>query len=133
MTALELKQMRRKLQELESRLQGDIRHLTVEMGTDPDVTGSSNNLPVKNREELASQSYGEDVTVGLLEFEIPELEEIRAAYDRIDHGTYGRCEDCNGHIPVKRLLVVPFAKRCVSCARNAESQNAASMSRSLTT
>jgi DnaK suppressor protein len=133
MTTLELKQMRRKLQELESRLQGDIRHLTVEMGTDPDVTGSSNNLPVKNREELASQSYGEDVTVGLLELEIPELDQIRAAYDRIDNGIYGRCEDCHVHIPFKRLLVVPFAQRCVPCARKTESETATTVTESIPT
>ena len=43
------------------------------------------------------------------------LEEVEAALGRLEAGTYGRCEACDGPIPFERLEVVPAAARCVSC------------------
>jgi RNA polymerase-binding protein DksA len=43
------------------------------------------------------------------------LEEIDAALDRIDAGTYGRCAHCGSAIPLERLEFRPFAASCVSC------------------
>jgi len=43
------------------------------------------------------------------------IEEIDAALDRIDAGTYGRCAHCGSAIPVERLEFRPFAASCVSC------------------
>ena len=38
-----------------------------------------------------------------------------AALMRIESGTYGVCVDCGREIPDERLLVIPYASRCVSC------------------
>ena len=43
------------------------------------------------------------------------IEEIDAALDRIDTGTYGRCVRCGSAIPLERLEFRPFAASCVSC------------------
>jgi RNA polymerase-binding transcription factor DksA len=43
------------------------------------------------------------------------VEEIDAALDRIDTGSYGRCLHCGSAIPVERLEFRPFAAGCVSC------------------
>ena len=43
------------------------------------------------------------------------LEEVDAALDRIDAGTYGRCVHCGSAIPRERLEARPFAASCVSC------------------
>jgi RNA polymerase-binding transcription factor DksA len=40
------------------------------------------------------------------------LDEIASARDRIENGTYGRCEVCTGHIPEERLLAVPYTRQC---------------------
>src|SRR5690606_18792035 len=45
-----------------------------------------------------------------------ELEEVHAAYERIDAGTYGVCEGCGQAIPLARLRVRPTARTCVTCA-----------------
>ncbi len=39
----------------------------------------------------------------------------RAAIDRIDSGTYGRCIDCGDEIPAERLEILPATPVCVQC------------------
>ena len=41
--------------------------------------------------------------------------EIVGALERIETGTYGRCERCGNEIPLERLEVVPTTTMCVSC------------------
>ncbi|MFA6130691.1 MAG: TraR/DksA family transcriptional regulator [Patescibacteria group bacterium] len=40
---------------------------------------------------------------------------ILAALARIKEGSYGICADCGEEIPIKRLVIVPGAIRCVEC------------------
>lgn len=44
------------------------------------------------------------------------LSAIEAALERIEQGTYGRCEVCGGEIEPARLDARPAAVRCVRCA-----------------
>jgi DnaK suppressor protein len=46
--------------------------------------------------------------------------EVRFALARIDKGTYGLCESCDGPIASKRLDAVPWALLCVSCQARRE-------------
>ncbi len=48
------------------------------------------------------------------------LEEIKGALERIDRGTFGRCEECGGVIPKGRLKALPYARYCVKCARKVQ-------------
>ncbi|WP_420714060.1 TraR/DksA family transcriptional regulator [Gordonia sp. SL306] len=44
------------------------------------------------------------------------LDEIDAAFGRLDHGTYGRCESCGESIGPERLDALPAARHCIDCA-----------------
>jgi RNA polymerase-binding transcription factor DksA len=44
------------------------------------------------------------------------LEEVDAALERVDAGTYGMCERCGGAIGDARLEALPAARRCIGCA-----------------
>ena len=44
------------------------------------------------------------------------VEEVEAALQRLDVGTYGACRTCRRPIPVARLEAVPEATECVRCA-----------------
>lgn len=48
------------------------------------------------------------------------LDEVDAALERVDKGTYGVCESCGRDIPPARLEARPFARRCVTCAAREE-------------
>jgi RNA polymerase-binding transcription factor DksA len=48
-----------------------------------------------------------------------ELAETQAALERIEDGTYGRCESCGGAIGRQRLLAMPATRFCMSCSPGA--------------
>jgi RNA polymerase-binding protein DksA len=43
------------------------------------------------------------------------VQDIDRALEKIDDGTYGKCERCGQTIPQERLDAVPYATLCVSC------------------
>lgn len=47
---------------------------------------------------------------------LEQLAEVDRALEKLDDGTYGRCDVCGGDIPEGRLEVHPWATRCVACA-----------------
>jgi DnaK suppressor protein len=49
-------------------------------------------------------------------FERQFMEEVTAALERIDKGTFGCCGECGKTIPVGRLEVLPYTRYCVECA-----------------
>ncbi len=62
-----------------------------------------------NRETLEQLDEGAQI----------ELAQIDHALDRIEAGSYGRCERCHRSIPRARLELLPYATRCVLCAEPA--------------
>ena len=62
-----------------------------------------------------------EMAMNQLEVQARLVQDVRAALDAIDDGTYGFCESCEEPIPLKRLKAVPWAKRCVRCQRDVES------------
>jgi DnaK suppressor protein len=49
-----------------------------------------------------------------------EIEEIDLAIDKMESGSYGRCELCGKSIPFKRLKVLPATRLCRKCAQKYE-------------
>jgi DnaK suppressor protein len=41
--------------------------------------------------------------------------EVVGALERIDAGSYGKCERCGETIPIERLEAIPTARLCVRC------------------
>jgi RNA polymerase-binding transcription factor DksA len=48
------------------------------------------------------------------------LDAVDAALTEMEDGSYGRCVDCDGAIPMGRLQAMPQAVRCVGCQSRAE-------------
>lgn len=44
-----------------------------------------------------------------------ELIEIRDAFERMNRGVYGICENCDNEISIERLRKLPFARLCIDC------------------
>ena len=49
--------------------------------------------------------------------DVQDARDIRAARERLSAGTYGVCTDCGEAIAYERLLAYPTAKRCIPCQR----------------
>ena len=45
-----------------------------------------------------------------------ELSQLMAALERIEEGSWGRCERCEAAIGRGRLRAIPEATRCLECA-----------------
>ena len=118
MTKAELDAHRRQLLALRDRINGDVAHLSDEAfrKSDGDASGNLSHMPI-HMADLGTASFEQQFTLSLLENEERVLEEVAAAWDRIDQGTFGRCEECRKEIPKARLLVLPYTRYCVECAR----------------
>jgi DnaK suppressor protein len=118
MTKAEINEFRRRLQALKKRLGGVLSELEEEalrpVGGEAAVGLSD--VPV-HPADLAAENFEEELTLGLLENEEQILAEVEAALDRIERGTFGRCENCHQEIPKERLKAIPYARYCIRCAR----------------
>jgi DnaK suppressor protein len=92
--------------------------LELSMNRDRDGTGDS--IDESNEEELLSTE------LRLRDREKMLLTKIRAAMQRLDEGSVNDCEDCDGPIGFKRLLVRPVTTLCIACKELREAQEAAS-------
>jgi RNA polymerase-binding protein DksA len=118
MTKSELDSFRETLLHLRSRLNGDVNHLADEalraMGGE--ASGSLSNAPL-HMADLGTDAFEQEFTLGLLQNQEQALEQIDLALNRIDSGSFGRCEECQNPIPKGRLQALPYARHCVDCAR----------------
>jgi len=67
-------------------------------------------------EEQAAQLEGQDALEGIEKQKLREIQQIRAALQRIADGQYGVCAKCGEDIDPKRLTALPTAIVCLSCA-----------------
>ena len=49
--------------------------------------------------------------------DVEDARDIKAARERLSAGAYGICADCGEAIAYERLLAYPTAKRCIHCQR----------------
>ena len=70
--------------------------------------------------ELGTDSFDQELTLSLLGSENTALDQIEAAIQRIENGSYGLCETCGEQIPKNRLDAIPYSAQCVRCASEQE-------------
>jgi RNA polymerase-binding transcription factor DksA len=68
--------------------------------------------------ELFLREQDEAIHIGLR----GELDQVEAAWNKMQNGTYGYCERCNQEIPAERLEILPFAIYCLKCADELEAR-----------
>jgi DnaK suppressor protein len=75
-------------------------------------------LKVENAADPFDQiqaSVERDLLVGLLNRDAQLRDDLRHAFELIENGSYGVCEDCEGSIAPARLKAIPWARCCVRC------------------
>ena len=75
---------------------------------------------VADAEDQSSRDSSGHQQLSILEVRNQMRLQVEAALQRLDEGTYGRCEDCLKPISEERLKALPFARRCIDCQRHAE-------------
>ncbi len=72
--------------------------------------------------EMGTETFDRERDLAIVESVEAELEEIQAALERLDSGTYGLCEACGKAIGEQRLASVPAARFCLDDQRIAEEE-----------
>ena len=102
-------------QELKTRLEHEKESLDRQLA---DYGASGDGIDVALGEGFADsgQATAERTeALGIVETLRSQRSEVVAALERIEAGTYGRCDNCGNEIPAARLEAVPSALLCVSC------------------
>ena len=95
MTNTDLTLHRERLLALRARLLGDMTQMEDDSLKDH---GKTTSIPT-DMEELGSDNADQELTLTLLGSDEDILDQIEAAIERIEDGSYGRCEECGGKSP----------------------------------
>ena len=120
MRSAKLKRHRSSLLEMRSRLASNLDHAADAIRADANDPGTVSHFPTHVADH-DSEGLDRDVVAASTQAGI--LAAVEAALERIDAGTYGVCRDCKEKIPARRLDVLPYADRCVTCEARHESRD----------
>jgi DnaK suppressor protein len=70
--------------------------------------------------DLAQASERQDLSFMTRERIADRINRLTAALERLNEGTYGRCESCGGEIERPRLDALPEARNCLACQERVE-------------
>jgi RNA polymerase-binding protein DksA len=111
MNKKKLESFRQRLLDLRARSRSDLNRMIQVIQEDA--------RPVGEHDRGTSEAVDKEIEVEHAEEEIHR--NLNAALERIEQGTYGTCERCNGRIPDERLDAIPYTPYCVDCERDLES------------
>src|SRR5215813_9228404 len=122
MNKRKLEARRKQLLKLSDRLGGDISSLEdqTRIPTGGQAVGNLSNAPM-HLGDIGTEVYLQELNAALLENEEYLRNEVMAALERIDNGTYGDCENCGKKIIEERLELLPYARYCTPCAEKLQS------------
>src|SRR5919201_3460603 len=83
-----------------------------------DMTLESDDLP--DEMDLASSEYLQSFTFRLRGREKSFLDKIQKALLKIEDGSFGKCEECEEEISLKRLEARPETNLCIRCKEDQE-------------
>lgn len=90
------------------------RNLKGVTGDDPVISPALAESSEPGTDSYIADSHAKTV---VLESKLKEAKTgIKAALSKIKKGIYGKCEKCGKKIEVGRLLAMPTAQYCLSCA-----------------
>lgn len=122
MKSADIKVYKERLLLLRARLRNDVTSMT-DAALHHD--GSENSTMPIHMAELGSDNFEQEFTLSLLATEEDTLGAIEDALERIENGTYGTCEECQGSIPKARLDALPHTPVCVKCAATRDAREMA--------
>ena len=105
-SAADKKRYKKVLLELRDKVGGQISFLA-----DDSLKRVEYDIPLDG----GSEDFDRDFALNLLSSEHDAMYEINSALQRIEDGSFGRCEKCGNKIDTRRLDAVPFATMCIAC------------------
>lgn len=109
-----LAELKEKLTQERERIREELGRIAKPTKDADDFNTTFNNIG-DDEDENASEieEYADNIALGTtLEKQLKEMSE---ALEKMELGTYGKCENCGADIPVERLRAYPAAKTCFNC------------------
>jgi len=97
----------------------DVTNLEDEAIRQASSGATTSTMPI-HMADLGTDTWEQELTLGLIENERSLLREIDEALERVDNKTYGMCIATNKRISKSRLQAKPWAKYCIEYARKRE-------------
>jgi RNA polymerase-binding transcription factor DksA len=113
---------RKRLDEERERLQGIADDLQREQEESTSDTGGELSSFDQHPGDSGTETFEMEKNVSLREQVDFELQEIEAAFQRLERGTYGTCQACGRPIGDERLEAMPATRFCVEDQAKAERQ-----------
>jgi DnaK suppressor protein len=99
---------------LRKRLTRDVEMAEEALRDDVASPGELSTLHTHAADQAAE---GVDEQIAIAQNEEHLLEQVEAALERIEQGTYGTCQNCGRVIARERLDAIPYTPLCIECAR----------------
>jgi DnaK suppressor protein len=117
MDTREMGRYRKLLQEITARVRPDVEAVTDQVmgGSGGQAGGQLSNAPM-HMGDSGTDEFLHEMNAVLLENEQYLVDESIHALDRIEDGSYGRCEQCDEEIAKERLDAIPYVRLCIVCA-----------------
>ena len=111
--------VRERLAAEKERIEREIHEFEVELGESSlNTTDESPND--QHMADTAGPTLAREVDLTLEDNARSVKAQITRALDKLETGSYGRCDACGKSIDEERLAVVPWATLCIDCRRLAE-------------
>ena len=121
MRKTEVQVYKERLLTLRARLRGDVSQMAESAlkKSRSEANGDLSSMPI-HMADIGSDNFEQEFTLSLMANEEGTLGQIETSLERIEDGTYGKCEECGAKIPKTRLNAIPYAALCVKCAQQME-------------
>lgn len=116
-----LEQLRGRLEAERERLESEIRGVAERPADNrtTEVSWYGNHLA-----DTATDTYEDEKALALEAHLTGMLNQVKAALERLDNGTYGICENCHQPISMDRLDALPYATTCLNCSSSHKAKSA---------
>jgi len=126
MTSHQHEKYRQRLMEMAVRLRGDDAAVGGEAlrQAGGSASGNLSNVP-QHLADISTEAFEQEMSATLMQNARELQAEVAAALDRVEQGTFGKCQRCGRDIAEDRLQALPYTRYCVDCAQNAQEEGEA--------
>ena len=116
-----LKKRQELLKEILLKKRNDVvQKLEVQMGRKLVFDAGQKVDSAMDSADQSAQDVDAGIDYSLLEMKYEQYKDIADAFRKLQSNSYGRCEECGEEIDIKRLVVNPLARYCITCKTKKE-------------
>ncbi|WP_194848247.1 TraR/DksA family transcriptional regulator [Candidatus Neptunochlamydia vexilliferae] len=105
----EIETFKKRLLEMKEQLGASLKSVSDDVKTPDDSKGYS-----QHQADEGTDDFGQTISIEVSSQEQGIIRQIDRALEKIEEGTYGKCDVSGEEIPIKRLEAIPYATMTVA-------------------